>query len=191
MMETGLRTYMWHFFASEQPPVQQCANDTTLTILKGVLKMRGLTMEQNLERIRYMTAWVPLFPSCASLRKLSLLSLSFLMWNLSIKIPISQHCCKAFHVTGIWQNVEPVGCSPWGRQESGTTEGLHFHFSLSCIGEGNGNPLQCSCLENPRDWGAWWASVYGVAQSWTWLKRLSSSSSSSNSYILIQPPFYM
>ena len=52
-----------------------------------------------------------------------------------------------------------------------------FHFSLSCIGEGNGNPLQCSCLENPRDRGAWWASVYGVAQSWTRLKRLSSSSS--------------
>ena len=47
-----------------------------------------------------------------------------------------------------------VGCSPWGRQESDTTERLHFHFSLSCIGEGNGNPLQCSCLENPRDGGA-------------------------------------
>ena len=60
------------------------------------------------------------------------------------------------------------------------TERLHFHFSLSCIGEGNGNPLQCSCLENPRDGGAWWAAVYGVAQSWTRLKRLSSSSSSSN-----------
>ena len=57
-------------------------------------------------------------------------------------------------------------------------ERLHFHFSLSCIGEGNGNPLQCSCLENPRDGGAWWAAVYGIAQSQTWLKRLSSSSSS-------------
>ena len=56
------------------------------------------------------------------------------------------------------------------------TERLHFHFSLSCIGEGNGNPLQCSCLENPRDGRAWWAAVYGVAQSQTWLKRLSSSS---------------
>ena len=71
-----------------------------------------------------------------------------------------------------------VGCSPWGREESGTTERLHFHFSLSCIGEGNGNPLQCSCLENPRDGGAWWAAVYGVSQSWTRLKRLSSSRSS-------------
>ena len=69
-----------------------------------------------------------------------------------------------------------VGCSPWGRQESDTTERLHFHFSLSCVGEGNGNPLQCSCLENPRDGGAWWAALYGVAQSWTRLKRLSSSS---------------
>ena len=58
------------------------------------------------------------------------------------------------------------------------TEQLHFHFSLSCIGEGNGNPLQCSCLENPRDGGAWWAAVYGVAQSRIQLKRLSSSSSS-------------
>ena len=69
-----------------------------------------------------------------------------------------------------------VGCSPWGRQESGTTERLHFHFSLSCIGEGNGNPLQCSCLENPRDGEAWWADISGVAQSRTRLKRLSSSS---------------
>ena len=67
-----------------------------------------------------------------------------------------------------WRSL--VGCSPWGRWGSDTTERLHFHFSLSCIGEGNGNPLQCSCLENPRD---------GVAQSRTRLKRLSSSSSSS------------
>ena len=69
-----------------------------------------------------------------------------------------------------------VGCSPWGRQELDTTERLPFHFSLSCIGEGNGNPLQCSYLENPRDGGALWAAVSGVAQSWTWLKWLSSSS---------------
>ena len=69
-----------------------------------------------------------------------------------------------------------MGCSPWGRYESDTTRRLQFHFSLSCIGEGNANPLQCSCLENPRDGGAWWAAVYGVAQSRTRLKRLSSSS---------------
>ena len=71
-----------------------------------------------------------------------------------------------------------VDCSPWDLEELDTTERLHFHFSLSCIREGNGNPLQCSCLENPRDGGAWWAAVYGVAQSRTRLKRLSSSSSS-------------
>ena len=70
-----------------------------------------------------------------------------------------------------------VGCSPWGLEESDRTERLHFHFSLSCIGEGNGNPLQCSCLENPRDSGAWWAAVSGVTQSRT---RLRSSSSSTN-----------
>ena len=75
-----------------------------------------------------------------------------------------------------WRSL--VGCSPWGCEESDMTEWLHFHFSLSCIGEGNGNPLQCSCLENPRDGGAWWAAVYGVAQIRTRLKRLSSSSSS-------------
>ena len=70
-----------------------------------------------------------------------------------------------------------VGCSPWGCYESDTTEQLHFHFSLSCIGEGNGNPLQCSCLENSRDGEAWRAAVSGVAQSRTRLKQLSSSSS--------------
>ena len=78
-----------------------------------------------------------------------------------------------------------VGCSPRGCKESGTTERLHFHFSLSCIGEGNGNPLQCSCLENLRDGGALWATVYGVAQSRTQLQRLSSSSSSNISCLLI------
>ena len=67
-----------------------------------------------------------------------------------------------------------VGCSPWGRKESDTTERLPFHFSLSCIREGNGTPLQCSCLENPRDRGASWAAIYGVAQSRTRLKRLHS-----------------
>ena len=74
---------------------------------------------------------------------------------------------------------EPGGLQSMGSQRSDTTERLHFHFSLSCTGEGNGNPLQCSCLENPRDGGAWWAAVYGVTQSRTRLTRLSSSSSSS------------
>ena len=81
-----------------------------------------------------------------------------------------------------WRSL--VGCSPWGRLGSDTTERLHFHFSLSCIEEGNGNPLHCSCLENPRDGGAWWAAVYGVAQSRTRLKRLSSSSSMENSVVI-------
>ena len=71
-----------------------------------------------------------------------------------------------------------VGYIPWGPEESVATEWLRFHFSLSCIGEGNGNPLQCSCLENPGDGGAWWAAIYGVAWSWTGLTQFSSSSSS-------------
>ena len=74
-----------------------------------------------------------------------------------------------------WRSL--VGRSPWGREGSDMTERLHFPFLLSGIGEGNGNPPQCSCLENPRDGGAWWAAVSGVAQSQTRLKRLSSSSS--------------
>ena len=69
-----------------------------------------------------------------------------------------------------------VGCSPSCHEESDATERLHFHFSLSCIGEGNGSPLQCSSLESPSNSGAWWAAVYGVTQSRTRLKRLSSSS---------------
>ena len=74
-----------------------------------------------------------------------------------------------------WRSL--VDCSPWGPEESDMTDRLHFHFSLSCIGEGNGNPLQCYCLENSRDGGAWWAAIYGVAQSRAWLKWLSSSNS--------------
>ena len=73
----------------------------------------------------------------------------------------------------LWME-EPGGLQSMGSQRV-RTEQLHFHLSLSCIGEGNGNPLQCSCLENPRDRGAWWAATSGVAQSRTRLKRLSSS----------------
>ena len=108
-----------------------------------------------------------------------------------VKFPCSQlyHSEKAMAPTPVllpgeshgWRSL--VGCSPWGQEELDMPEGLHFHFSLSCIGEGNGNPLQCSCLENPRDGGDWWAAVYGVAQSQTRLKWLSSSSSSSSSCI--------
>ena len=83
-----------------------------------------------------------------------------------------------------WRSL--LDCSPWGREESDTTEGLAFHFSLSCIGEGNGNPLQCSCLMNPRDRGAWGAAVSGVAQSRTRLKRRSSSRAAA--YYVVQGP---
>ena len=101
--------------------------------------------------------WMPLVPM---VEKAMATHSSILAWN----IPWTE---------------EPGGLQSMGlREEWDTTEWVHFHFSLSCIGEENGNPLQCSCLEGPRDWGAWWAAVYGVAQSWTWLKRLSSSSSS-------------
>jgi len=81
---------------------------------------------------------------------------------------------------GAWCAAVYGAVKSWTRlwQESDTTERLHFHFSLSCIGEGNGNPLQCSCLENPRDGRAWWAAIYGVTQSRTRLNWLSSSSSS-------------
>ena len=72
-----------------------------------------------------------------------------------------------------WRSL--VGCSPWGLEESDTTERLHFRFSVSCVGKGNGNPLQCSCQKNPRDGGAWWAAIYGIAQSRTRLKQLSGS----------------
>ena len=81
-----------------------------------------------------------------------------------------------------WRSL--VGCSPWGHYESDATEWLQFHFSLSHNGKGNGDPLQCSCLENLRDGRAWWAAVYGVAQSRTRLKWLSSSSSSSSNFII-------
>ena len=84
-----------------------------------------------------------------------------------------------------WRSL--VGCSPWGRDELDTTEWLHFHFSLSCIGEGNGNPLQYSYLENPMDGGPWWAAIYGVAQSRTRLKRLSSLSRSTKIRYYVGP----
>jgi len=83
-----------------------------------------------------------------------------------------------------WRSLE--GCSPWGHWGSNMTEWLHFHFLLSCIGEGNGNPLQCSCLENPRDGEAWWAAVYGVTQSRTRLKWLSNSNSNEDLQDLLE-----
>ena len=97
-------------------------------------------------------------------------------WATSLSLLTFMHCRRKWQPTPVFLPGDSqgqrslVGCRLWGRTESDTTEQLHFHFSLSCIEEGNGNPLQCSCLENPRDGGAWWAAVYGVAQSRTRLK---------------------
>ena len=115
------------------------------------------------------------------------LNSGFFIWEMYIIIIWGPYgCCTekvmAPHTSTLAWKVpwteEPGGLQSMVSLESDTTEWLHFHFSLSCIGEGNGNPLQCSCLENRMDGGAWWAAVYGVAQSQTRLKRLSSSSSS-------------
>ena len=103
-------------------------------------------------------------------------------WTTSLSLFTFMHWRRQWHPTPVllpgkshgWRSL--VGCSPWGRWRSDTIERFYFHFSLSCIGEGNGNPLQCSCLENLKDGEAWWAAVYGVAQSRTRLKWLSSSS---------------
>ena len=100
---------------------------------------------------------------------------------------VSEKAMAPYSSTFAWKipwTEEPGGLQSMGLLESDTTEQLHFHFSLSCIGERNNNPLQCSCLENPKDEGPWWAAVYGVAQSRTWLKRLSSSSSKVSLLIL-------
>ena len=111
------------------------------------------------------------------------------MMGFNFRVSILSYQRRRWHPTPVllpgkyhgWRSL--VSCSPWGCEESDTTECLPFHFSLSCIGEGNGNPLHCSCLESPGDRGAWWAGIYGVAQSRTWLKWLSSSSSSSSSIL--------
>ena len=114
-------------------------------------------------------------------------------WNIDffffLNIPSLKPQRRQWHPTPVllpgnshgWRSL--VGCSPWGWEESDTTERFHFHFSLSYIGEGNGNPLQCSCLENPREGGAWWAAIYGVAQRRTRLELLSSPSSSSLKHV--------
>ena len=142
---------------------------------------------------RFFTSWatreacgLALLPCkwySSDLAILLLLSYSSLLGHTEMSMSNLYHQRRQWHPTPVllpWKSHgrrSLVGCSPWGRWELDTTQWLHFHFSLSCIGEGNGNPRQCSCLENPRNGGAWWAAVYGVAQSRTRLKRLSSSSS--------------
>ena len=119
--------------------------------------------------------------ACSLLKSLSLFEFVSVVWG---SVPTSLICvCPASSIPLAGGTVFSLVYSCllyWSlidHKESDSTERLHFHFSLSCIGEGNGNPLQCSCLENPRDDGAWWAAVCGVSQSRTWLKWLSSSSS--------------
>ena len=109
---------------------------------------------------------------------------AFLSFTISLSLlklmSIVEKAVATHFSTLAWQipwTEEPGGLQSMGSLRVGHTERLHFHFSLSCIGEGNGNPLQCSCLENLRDGRAWWAAIYGVSQSWTQLKQLSSSSS--------------
>ena len=126
------------------------------------------------------------FASCFSLTGIHTFS-SYLYDTILITCHCLSNGRRQWHPTPIllpgkshgWRSL--VGCSPWGREELDRTEQLPFHFSLSCIGERNGNPLQCSCWRtpgSPKDGGAWWAAVYGVAQSQTRLMQLSSSSSS-------------
>ena len=100
-----------------------------------------------------------------------------LIWS-DLSVVFLERAMAPHSTTVAWKipwKEQPGRLHPRGRWGSDTSEWLHFHFSPSCIGEGNGNPLQCSCLENSRDGGAWWAAVYGVTQSWTRLKQLSSS----------------
>ena len=106
---------------------------------------------------------------------------------MSLKKDMATHSSTLY--SGLWKSHRRrslVGYSPWGHAESDMTEQLHFHFSLSCIGERNSNPLHYSCLENPSDRGAWWAAVYGVSQSQTRLKWLSSSSSWCHYYTTVK-----
>ena len=129
--------------------------------------------------------WMFSFKPAFSLSSFTLIKRLFRSSSLSaIRVVSSAYQRRQWHPTPVflpgkshgWRSL--VGYSPWDREESDTTERLHFPFSVSCIGEGNGNPLQCAFLENPRDRGAWWAAVSGVTQSQTRLKWRSSSSSS-------------
>ena len=113
--------------------------------------------------------WRLYFYNCLQIRSLSI---GFLWQPTPVLLPGKSHGRRSL-----------VGYSPWGRKELDTTERLHFHFSLSCTEEGNGNPLHILAWRIPG-MGAWWTAVYGVTQSWTRLKRLRSSRSS-RVYILI------
>ena len=155
-----------------------------MTNLDNILKSRYITLLTKVRLVKAMVLPVILW----NVKTLTPEGLTlYLEWApfLFIYTPVLLYWRRQWYPTPVllpgkshgWRSLE--GCSPWGRWGLDTTEWLHFHFSLSSIGEGNGNPLQHSCLENPRDREAWWAAVFGVSQSQTRLKWLSSSSSSS------------
>ena len=117
---------------------------------------------------------------CLLLGKKVMTNLDSILKSRDITLPTKVYLVKATVFPVVIYGYESWTIKKAERQKIDAFElwcSLHFHFSLSCLGEGNGNPLQCSCLENPRDGRAWWAAVYGAAQSRTWLKWLSSSSS--------------
>ena len=119
-------------------------------------------------------------PSCGVFKDYSNMAVEIILRK-EHEIKRIYYTYSTYSSTLAWQiswTEEPGGLPSMESLQSDTTERLHFHFSLSWIGEGNCNPLQCFCLKNPKDWGAWWAVVPGVTQSRTWLKQLSSSSSS-------------
>ena len=119
---------------------------------------------------------IPPFPSPTESKRLFYTSVSLLLSRIQACI-VPEKAMAPHSSTLAWKipwMEEPGRLQSMGSQRVGHDWETHFHFSLSCIGEGNGNPLQCSCLENPRDGGAWWASIYGVAQSQTWPKWVSS-----------------
>ena len=142
-----------------------------------MLSQRSLVLSSFLFILFYIFCSAAVISTCLSSRSFICSSVSIILLLIPSSVLFWR---RQWHPTPVllpgksqgWRSL--IGCSPCGHQESDTTEWLPFHFSLSCIGEGNGNPLQGSCLENPRDGGAWWAAVYGVAESQTRLKQLSS-----------------
>ena len=139
-------------------PFIYSANKLLLLACQELSTMQALRFQQQQVESPYYVLYSHVLWSCYMQNRYILF-----VPNLQIthKDLLKVHCRFFFFL------VQKLSCSPRGRKELDTAERLHFHFSLSCIGEGNGNPLQCSCLENPRDGGAWWAAIYGVAQSRT------------------------
>ena len=176
----------------KQENYRKASTSASLTILKPLTMQITINCEKFLTRWEYQTTWPASWETCMQVKKQQL-ELDMEQWTGSRlgKEYVKAVYCHPVYLTYI-QAMAPHSTTlawkiPWteepGRLQSmrswrvGHDWATSLHFSLSCIGEGNGNPLQCSCLENPRDGGAWWDAVCGVAQSRTRLKRLSSSSS--------------